>query len=67
MPVTQSTSQRAGNHVCGECGKTFGRKWDLQNHHRIHTGAKPYQCSICLRRFNVKSNLRSHMTTHLNA
>ena len=31
----------------------------------IHTGAKPYQCEIYKRRFNVNGNLSAHMVIHL--
>ena len=63
LPEEFSNSKK---HVCPMCGKNFARRWDLENHVRIHTGAKPYKCEICDRRFNVKSNLRAHMVIHVN-
>ena len=50
--LNQNTQRR---HACAFCGKAFARRRDLDNHERIHTGARPFQCQICERRFNVKT------------
>uniref|UniRef100_A0A3Q3MS39 C2H2-type domain-containing protein n=1 Tax=Labrus bergylta TaxID=56723 RepID=A0A3Q3MS39_9LABR len=36
----------------------------LQRHSVVHTGLKPYKCSVCERGFNQASNLKSHMRLH---
>ena len=45
---------------CEFCGKSFGKRWNLISHQRIHTGEKQFQCDICLKTFSWKGNLRRH-------
>ncbi len=54
----------AGNKGrCNYCGKDVS---NVKEHVRIHTGAKPYKCSICAKDFRFHSSLSQHLKTHTN-
>lgn len=67
----EETHLKIRNFMCSECGKAFShegcgkrftKKGQLTEHMRIHTGNKPYYCSIdgCNRRFAYRIDLKRH-------
>ncbi|XP_030378376.1 zinc finger and SCAN domain-containing protein 10-like [Scaptodrosophila lebanonensis] len=51
-------------NVCTYCGRTFRRRYLLDSHLNIHTGARPHQCEMCGKQFRAVSTLTRHLRTH---
>ncbi|KXN68021.1 hypothetical protein CONCODRAFT_32953, partial [Conidiobolus coronatus NRRL 28638] len=45
---------------CNICLKAFNSKNSLTRHERIHTGLRPYSCTICNKNFGRKDILEGH-------
>ena len=46
---------------CDYCGKISRHKNDLRKHVRIHTGEKPYKCTICGEGYAQSQQVKKHM------
>lgn len=51
-------------HGCEFCGKKFRFQSSLIAHRRVHTGEKPYKCSVCDHACAQHSKLKRHMKIH---
>ncbi|TTF56865.1 P43 5S RNA-binding protein [Bagarius yarrelli] len=68
MSVKSDAVPRLQLFNCGHanCGATFTRKWRLEEHETVHSGARPNKCPVegCGRQFSRKSHLRRHALAH---
>ncbi|XP_006899781.1 PREDICTED: zinc finger and BTB domain-containing protein 32 [Elephantulus edwardii] len=55
---------RARPYSCLVCGKRFSLKHQMETHHRVHTGEKPFSCSLCPQRSRDFSAMTKHLRTH---
>ena len=46
------------------CGRLFKRLEHLKRHTRTHTMERPFQCSVCRKRFSRSDNLTQHQRIH---
>lgn len=47
-------------YSCSMCSKHFSAPSKLRRHILIHTGQRPFRCSVCFRGFRQKSHLKVH-------
>jgi KRAB domain-containing zinc finger protein len=46
------------------CLNSFASKSYLRIHIKVHTGEKPFKCTVCSKLFLRSGQLKSHMRTH---
>ncbi|XP_051263089.1 zinc finger protein 543 [Dicentrarchus labrax] len=57
-------SSHSGYYRCSVCDHQLPSKFKLEDHMNLHTGARPYCCAECGKRFCQISNYRVHLRTH---
>ncbi|XP_062031979.1 zinc finger and BTB domain-containing protein 32, partial [Lepus europaeus] len=55
---------RSRPYSCAVCGKRFSLKHQMETHHRVHTGEKPFSCGLCPQRSRDFSAMTKHLRTH---
>jgi uncharacterized Zn-finger protein len=50
--------------MCDHCKACFADRGTWRNHVRIHTGERPYKCTLCEKSFVQRTNLQAHIKTH---
>ncbi|CAG8482354.1 3917_t:CDS:2 [Ambispora leptoticha] len=49
---------------CSRNGRPFNQRQKVMRHIQTHTGDKPYQCTVCKKRFSEPNIMTQHMRTH---
>ncbi|XP_059184913.1 mucin-2 isoform X2 [Centropristis striata] len=58
--------RRLLKNQCGECGRVLSSVAALESHVRLHTGRRPYSCTLCGKGFPDSKGLKRHGRVHRN-
>ncbi|XP_071359307.1 uncharacterized protein [Trachinotus anak] len=51
---------------CGECGRILSSSAALESHVSLHTGSRPFSCTLCGKSFPDSKGLKRHGRVHRN-
>lgn len=60
----QQPSSNGAPFICDQCGRSFGRRFILQQHQNTHSDVKRFECHLCGVRFTRSSHMELHMRIH---
>lgn len=67
FPSLLVDSSHPWEYRCSVCDLQLPSQFKLQEHMNLHTGARPYCCAECGKRFCQIDNYRVHLRTHAEA
>lgn len=60
LPLPPPSPNNQRRHECRHCAKRFPTPSKLARHELIHTGEKPFSCTLCHKGFTQLSHLKNH-------
>ena len=65
-PIQFKNQENNTRYACPFCAKIMKKRSMMRLHVRVHTGEKPFSCTVCNYKCNQKGALQSHMKRRHN-